>query len=150
MTLTGREIEFYTLRTDIIQQSFDILRVEFFRFHMERKRIDSLIQYIQCFGICLLRTFHLNFLTNEPFVIVLFGSSQVGKFSGKRIGCFQSFKVFHPIERFYLESFVCLPNEFLLKISALEVGCHFLHPLFCRYRRKIREEFFFTVCHSLL
>ena len=49
----------------------------------------------------------------------------------------QTLQIFHPVERFHFEPFVCLPNELLLKISTFQVGCNLLHPLFGGDRRKV-------------
>ena len=149
VSLTSREVQFHAVRTNILQQGFDIFRAQFFRLHMERERIHPLVQDIQCLGIGFLGRFHLDFLTNQPFVVVLLRSSEVRELTGKRIGGLQALQVFHTVERFHFKSFVCLPNEFLLKVRSLQVGGHLLHPLFGGNRRKVREEFFFTVCHSL-
>ena len=87
VSLTGREVKFYTLSLNIIQQCFNVFCIEFFCFYMERKRINSFVEDIQRFRIGFLRTFYLDFLTNQPLIIVFLGTSQIGKFSGKRVCC---------------------------------------------------------------
>ena len=92
---------------------------------------------------------HFDFLTNKPFIVVFLGTSEIRKLAGKSICCLQTFQVLHTVERFHLKSFVCPPNELLLEIRPFQVCGNFLHPLLSGNGRKVGEEFFFTVCHSL-
>ena len=85
VSLTSGEIQFYALRTDIFQQSFDILRTQFFGFHVERERIDTLVQNVQRLGIGCFGRFHLYFLTDEPLIIVFLCTSKIRELTGKSI-----------------------------------------------------------------
>ena len=149
MPLAGREIQLDTFRADIFQQSFNILCVQFLGLYMEREWIYTFIQNIQRLGIGLFGAFHFDFLTHKPFIVVFLGTSEIRKLAGKGICRLQTFQVLHTVERFHLKSFVCLPNELLLEIRPFQVCGNFLHPLLSGNGRKVGEEFFFTVCHSL-
>ena len=85
VSLTSGEIQFYALRTDVFQQSFDILRTQFFGFHVERERIDTLVQNVQRLGIGCFGRFHLYFLTDEPLIIVFLCTSKIRELTGKSI-----------------------------------------------------------------
>ena len=149
MPLASGKVQLDTFCTNTFKQHFQISGIQFLGLYMERQRINSFVQDIQGLGISFLHIVYSDFLTYQPLIVVFLVTSQIREFTRKCIRCLKSFKVFLTVERFHFKSFVCLPNEFLLKISPLKVCCYFFHPLLSGNRRKVREEFFFTVCHSL-
>ena len=136
-TLTSREVQFHTFGTNAFEQCFDIFRTKVLLVDIETERIHTLVQQVECLGIGFLGTFHLDVLTNIPSVVIFLGTSEVRELSRKSFGCLQAFQVFLTVERFHFKSFVGLPNQFLFKVSAFQVGCNLFHPRFGRNARKI-------------
>ena len=64
VSLTGREIEFYTLGTDAIEQRFEIGLAQLFGFDVEGEGIYPLVEDILCLGVGLSGRFGVDFCTS--------------------------------------------------------------------------------------
>ena len=117
-------------------------------FDVESQRVDTLCQNIVCLFVSDCYVVYDDFLADEP-VIIAFRPSDIRIFARTWIGGFQIFRIFSTIHRFHIEALIRAPYELFVEVCAFQVCCHFFHPFFRRNRRKLVEQLFFTICHSV-
>ena len=149
VALADGEVQLHALGANVLQQSVQIGGIQLLGFQVEGEGVDALVQHVKSLGIGFLGIGCVNFLAHQPAVVVFLVASQVGEFAGQGIGSLQSLQVFPAVKGLYFKAFVGFPNEFLLKVRAFQVDGNFLHPRIGRDGRKVREEFFIDICHSL-
>ena len=88
MSLTGREVQLYAFGTNTVQQCFNVFGIQVFCIDLETKGVYTFIQNVECFCICFFRAFHLDILTHQPGVVILFYTSHIRELSGQPFCCF--------------------------------------------------------------
>ena len=149
MTLTGLEVQFHVLRQNAIKQGSDELLVDVLARNLETERVNTLVQNVECLGICSLGIFYVNLLTYKPKIVVLLVTTNEWEFTGQRIDCFEVFQILAAVERLYIEAFVGPPNQLLLEVCTFEVYLNLVQPLLCGGCLELREEFFLVVSHKI-
>ncbi len=92
------------------------------------ERINTLVEDIERLGIGGLAVGGVDGLADIPYIAGL-GAAHVWEFARFGVGI-QPAEVFFAIERLNFETFVCLPNEFFLKIGAFQIDRDGLQPFF--------------------
>ena len=148
VTLTGAEAHLDAVAADAIEESLYERCAHLVARDAEAEGVDALVQDVQCLGVSLLGIVSLDVLTDVPLVVVLLVATDEGEFAGQRIDGSQLVHVLLQIERLHGETFVGSPHHFLLVVSALEVNLNLVAPFLAGRGGEVREEFFFTICHS--
>ncbi len=108
-TRTNGEVDSDSIGLDIVEQVLDKTIVEFLFVETEPERGDAFVQYFEGFGVgfaCILAG--ADILPNSPFVVGL-GTTHIREFTRCGNGCFESFEVFAPIKRLYIEALGSAP-----------------------------------------
>ena len=150
VALAGAEVQFNAVGADAVEQGCKILLVALVGRHVETEAVDALVQDVESLGVSSLGIDLFDVLTDKPLVVVLLVASDVRELARQGIHRCQLIDILLTIKRLHGETFVGSPYHFLLVVSALEVYLNLVAPFLAGRGGEVREEFFFTICHSKL
>ena len=148
VALAGAEAHLDDVAANAVKQRLDELGAHLVTGNAETEGVDAFVEDVQRLGVGFLGICDNDVLANVPLIVVLLVAAHEGELARKGVDGGQLVHVFLQIERLHGETFVGSPNHFLLVVSALEIDLNLVAPFLAGGGGEVREEFFFTICHS--
>ena len=139
------EVDFHLCQVDAGQKSLHVGGV----FYLESQRGHALGEHVERDGVGSGSIGGDDVLAGEPVVGVA-DTADVGELARQRISGSQAGDVLGTVDRLHVEALVGAPDQFLVKVGALEVGHDFVAPFLVGHARKLFKQFFGLFSHNLV
>ncbi len=134
-------------QNDAREKLVELLRRELLALDAEADRVDTRFEQFERRAVGLLRALDRNGLMNEPRVVVV-RSSYIGESACLGLQKVYAFEVGSAIVGTDIEALARFPYQLALVVGAFKVGCYRGFPLLGGYRRELRKQLFFGICHN--